>query len=288
MDLSIIIVSWNVRELLKKCLNSIYKHTQGIYFEIFVIDNNSSDETAVTVKQNFPDVKLFANEENKGFAAANNQGIKKAVGDYILLLNPDTELKEDSMTKIVDFMRADSNCGIAGCHLLNANGSHQDSVRKFPGFLDQALILLKLHHILPNLTPLRRYLCANFDYSREQKVDQIMGAFFMIRREVIEKIGMLDEKFFTWFEEIDFCLRAKQAGWNVIYTPLTSITHHFGQSFKQMMTVEKQKIWNKSVRYYFLKHCGLAEYIMISVLSWYSLVLVYVLTKIKIQKSKCN
>lgn len=271
MDLSIIIVSWNVRDLLKKCLSSIYKHTRGITFEIFVIDNGSTDNSALMIKEKFPKVKLAINQENKGFAAANNQCIKKAVGDYILLLNPDTELKEDSMTPMVEFMKQNDACGIAGCHLLNSDGSDQTSVRRFPGFLDQALILLKLHRILPNLTPLRRYLCADFDYSREQKVDQIMGAFFMIKREVIDKIGLLDEKFFIWFEEVDYCLRAQKAGWQVVYAPVTSVIHHFGQSFKQMMTVDKQKIWNKSLRYYFLKHRGFAKYVLIILLSWISL-----------------
>ena len=271
MDISIIIVSWNVCELLKKCIESIYKHTRGVTFEIFVIDNGSADNSASMVKKKFPEVKLTINQKNKGFAAANNQGIKQSSGNYILLLNPDTELKEDSLTKIKEFMKQNDGCGIAGCHLLNSDGSHQDSVRRFPGFLDQALILLKLRHILPNLTPLRRYLCADFDYSREQKVDQIMGAFFMIKREVIDKIGLLDEKFFIWFEEVDFCKRAQKAGWQVAYTPVTSVIHHFGQSFKQMMTVDKQKIWNKSVKYYFLKHCGFAKYVMIVLLSWVSL-----------------
>lgn len=291
MDLSIIIVSWNVSELLKKCLESIYKYTRGVSFEIFVIDNGSADSTVEMIQKAKPfysRLSLINNKKNKGFAAANNQGIRQAQGDYILLLNPDTELREDSLTKMAEFMKSNPRCGIAGCSLLNSDGSHQDSVRKFPGFLDQALILLKLHHILPNLPPMRRYLCQNFDYDRQQQVDQVMGAFFMIRRKVIDKIGLLDEKFFIWFEEVDFCLRAKQAGWEVIYTPLTSATHHFGQSFKQMMTVDKQKIWNKSVKYYFLKHCGFWKYTVISILGWVSLCISYFLTitqnlKLKIQ-----
>jgi len=287
MDLSIIIVSWNVSNLLKKCINSIYKRTQGISFEVFVIDNASADNTVQIIRKNFSQVKLIINQENKGFAGANNQGIKGAEGDYVLLLNPDTELKEDSFTKMVKFMKDNPKCGIAGCHLLNPDGSHQDSVRRFPKFLDQALILLKLHHIFPQFAPFQHYLCKDFDYKQEQQVDQVMGAFFMIRRKVIEQIGLLDEKFFIWFEEVDYCQRAKAAGWQVIYTPLTSIIHHFGQSFKQVMTIKKQKIWNRSLRYYFFKHYGFWKYAVIALLSWISLGLVYLLNfKAQILKLK--
>lgn len=275
MDLSIIIVSWNVADLLKKCLDSIYKYTQEISFEIFVIDNASSDNSVAMIQENFPKIKFIINQENKGFAAANNQGAIQAQGRYILLLNPDTELKEDSLSKVARFMDKQPKCGIAGCHLENPDGAHQDSVRRFPSFWDQFLILLKIHYIFPRLAIFRYYLYANFDYSREQKVEQVMGAFFMIRREMIEQIGLLDEKFFIWFEEVDFCLRAQKAGWLVYYTPATSIIHHFGQSFKQVMTVEKQKIWNKSLRNYFFKHRGLWQYLGISILTRISLILVY-------------
>ena len=281
IDLSIIIVSWNVANLLKTCLNSIYKYTRGISFEIFVIDNASADNTVEMVKKKFPCIHLIANDVNRGFARANNQGIKKAKGDYILLLNPDTELKEDSLIKMTKFMKQTPGAGITGCHLLNPDTSHQDSVRRFPKFLDQALILLKLHHLFPQFPAFRRYLCQKFDYKRQQEVDQVMGAFFMIRKQVIDQIGLLDENFFIWFEEVDYCLRAKKTGWQVIYTPVTEVTHHFGQSFKQMMTVEKQKIWNKSLRYYFLKHHGFWQYIGTAILGWISLGLAYLTQKSK-------
>jgi len=267
MDLSIIIVSWNVCGLLEKCLISIYEHTRGISFEIFVIDNGSADKTVKIIKKHFLKVKLIANQKNLGFAAANNQGIKKAKGDYILLLNPDTELKEDSFRKMIDLIKSKPKCGILGCHLENPDGSHQASVRRFPKFLDQGLILLKLHHLFPKLNCFKRYLYSDFDYSKESLVDQIMGACFMIKREVIQKIGMLDENFFVWFEEVDYCLRAKQVGWDIVYTPATSIIHHFGQSFKQIMTLEKQRMWSRSLRYYFLKHYSFLSFLVISALT---------------------
>jgi len=283
MNLSIIIVSWNVADLLKKCLVSIYQYTQGISFEIFVIDNDSQDETGKPGffetwfdKKNF---HIILNQKNLGFAAANNQGIKQSQGDFILLLNPDTELKKDSLFKMVEFMKKTTplfsppyqrgvrvGIGIAGCHLENPDASHQDSVRRFPGFWDQVLILLKVHHIFPRLSIFRCYLCTDFDYIRAQEVDQVMGAFFMIRREVIEQIGLLDEKFYIWFEEVDFCLRARQAGWLTVYTPITSVIHHFGQSFKQRRILEKQKIWTASLAYYFKKHHSWLKYVILKML----------------------
>lgn len=282
MDLSIIIVSWNVADLLKKCLDSIYKYTQGVSFEIFVIDNASSDNSVAMIQENFPKIKFIINQENKGFAAANNQGASQAQGRYILLLNPDTELKEDSLSKVARFMDKQPKCGIAGCHLENPDGAHQDSVRRFPSFWDQILILLKAHHIFPRLAIFRRYLYVDFDYSREQKVEQVMGAFFMIRHEMIEQIGLLDEKFFIWFEEVDFCLRAQKAGWLVYYTPITSAIHHFGQSFKQKRTLDKQKIWTASLSYYFKKHYSGWQYGLIKILNK----IITIMCKLKSSKFK--
>lgn len=272
MDISIIIVSWNTRNLLKKCLQSIYEHANGVSFEIFVVDNGSRDGTVEMVRREFTNVTAIANEANRGFAGANNQGIQKAKGQYILLLNPDTELKNDALLRMDEWMDAKPACGIAGCHLLNADLSHQNSVRRFPSVSDQTIILLKLHHLFPRLSPIRHYLIDDFDYEKESPVDQVMGAFFMIRREVIKKIGMLDERnFFNWFEEVDFCRRARGAGYEVWYTPIAEIVHHYGQSFKQVMPFAKQRMWNRSLRRYFRKHHSVIVYSIIVIVSWIAL-----------------
>lgn len=272
MDISIIIVSWNTRELLKKCLASIYANTQGASFEIFVVDNGSRDGTVEMARREFTNVTVIANEANRGFADANNQGIKRALGRYILLLNPDTELKSDALSRMAEWMDTKPSCGIAGCHLLNADLSHQNSVRRFPGVSDQTIILLKLHHLFPRIPPIQSYLADDFDYEKESPVDQVMGAFFMIRREVIKKIGTLDERnFFNWFEEVDFCRRAREAGYEIWYTPVAEIIHHYGQSFKQVMQFAKQRMWNRSLRRYFRKHHSVIAYCVISFASWIAL-----------------
>ncbi|MBI1961587.1 MAG: glycosyltransferase family 2 protein [Parcubacteria group bacterium] len=330
MDISVIIVSWNVKGLLEKCLESIFKHTQkentpaiGVFsvavdqfgkplflpdeinvtiahnalpvnsqsvenqkqplqFEIIVVDNASSDGTVEMLEENFDvipaafsprenregiqesnainpgsrvkrgmTIKLIRNSKNLGFAAANNQGIGEARGKYILLLNPDTEFTENSLKKVFDRMESDPSIGVLGCKLLNPNGSLQPSVRRFPRVRDIKVIFFKLYKLFPSL--LDRYLAKDFNYSREQEVDQVMGAFFCIRRSVIDQIGLLDDKYFIWFEEVDFCRRAKAVGFKVVYWPGTSIIHHAGQSFGQAPSVKKQWWFFRSAWRYFFR-----------------------------------
>jgi GT2 family glycosyltransferase len=272
MDLSIVIVNWKVKDLLEKCIQSIFEQTKDISFEVFVVDNNSGDGSVEMVREKFPQVDLTASQENLGFAKGNNPAIKKAHGRYILLLNPDTEILDNALEKMVKFMDSNSGCGIAGCKLLNPDLSLQPSVRTFPTLTSQVFILLKIHHLFPHSKAMYKYLVQNFDYEKTQEVDQVMGAFMMIRREVINKIGMLDEKFWIWFEEVDFCKRAKEAGFKILYTPEAKIIHHFGQSFKQAMGVKKQKDFNRSLSCYFKKHGTKGEWVAIQILRPISLV----------------
>jgi len=281
MDLSIIIVNWKVKDLLKKCLQSIFEQTKNISFEVFVVDNASSDGSVEMVREKFPQVDLIASSENLGFAKGNNLAIKKSRGRYILLLNPDTEILDNALEKMVRFMDAHLDCGISGCNLLNPDLSLQPSVRAFPNLASQAFILLKIHHLLPHTKTIYKYLVQNFDYEKMQEVDQVMGAFMMIRREVIEKIGMLDEKFWIWFEEVDFCKRAKSASFKILYTPKAKIIHYFGQSFKQAMGVKKQKDFNRSLSYYFKKHGIKGEWLAIQILRPLSLFLAWLAQSFK-------
>ncbi|OGF21566.1 hypothetical protein A2316_03195 [Candidatus Falkowbacteria bacterium RIFOXYB2_FULL_38_15] len=275
MDLSIITVNWKVKDLLEKCLRSVYQQAKDISFEVFVVDNDSGDGSVEMVREKFPQVLLTASNDNLGFAKGNNVAAKDAKGRYILLLNPDTEILDNAIGKMVKFMDNHPGCGIAGCKLLNPDLTHQPSVRRFPNFLSQALILLKLHHLFPHSSPMSHYLAEDFDYTKTQPVDQVMGAFFMIRRKVIEKIGLLDEKFWIWFEEVDYCKRAKEAGFKILYTPEAKIIHYYGQSFKQVYNVKKQKDFNKSLTYYFKKHQPLWQRILIGILKPISVALAW-------------
>ncbi|MFA6381837.1 MAG: glycosyltransferase family 2 protein [Candidatus Buchananbacteria bacterium] len=253
-ELSIIIVSWNVKDLLKKCLESIIKYRGDLTFEIIVVDNASGDGTVEMIKKEFPRVVLIPNTTNLGFGTANNQGILKSRGDFILVLNPDTVILKDCLPRMVDFMKSNYQVGIAGCKHLNPDWTLQFSVRRFPSFWPIFLIITKIAKIFPNLPALSSYLAKDFNYKIAQPVDQVAGSFFLLRKKTLDEIGLFDENFFTWFEEVDLCRRAVASGWQVWFTPDGEIIHYGGQSFVQQLGVKKQKVFFQSALYYFQKH----------------------------------
>lgn len=260
-DLSIITLNWKVSGLVAELLESIAKETRDVSYEIFVVDNDSNDDiekVVETFRRAHQNVRLrfIQNGRNLGFAAGNNVAIRQASGRYVVLLNPDTRVENGALQKMVAWMDAHPDVGVAGPKLLNPDGTIQRSVRRFPALADQMLILLKLHRLFPGLAPLKKYFAADFDYDEESDVDQVMGAAFFVRREVFEKIGLLDEAFFIWFEEVDFCKRAREAGFRVVYAPAASITHRGGESFAKEFTLKKQRYFNASMRTYFRKHRG--------------------------------
>ncbi|MFA4871575.1 MAG: glycosyltransferase family 2 protein [Patescibacteria group bacterium] len=254
MKISIIIISWQVKELLRKCLESIYKNQGGLSLEIFVVDNASADGSVEMIKNEFSWVRPMSNEKNLGFARANNQAIKLATGDYILLLNPDTELLPGALGGCLEFMASSKDCGIMGGQILNPDGTIQPSVRKFPTFWPIFLLFLKIPKIFKNIKSIDNYLAVDFDYSQAQEVDQVMGAFMFIRKEVFAKIGQLDDDFFLWFEEVDFCRRCWRAGFKILYNPRVKIIHYGGQSFNQQKIISRQFLFFKSAWHYFRKN----------------------------------
>jgi GT2 family glycosyltransferase len=251
MDLSVIIVSWNVRKLLKENLKAIYDNTQNINFEVFVVDNNSKDNTVEMVREKFPKVKLIVNDINEGFAKGNNQAIKKSSGKYILLLNPDMQVLPETLEKMVLWMDNNKKAGVAGCHLVKDSYKTVQHVRRFPRLFDQLMITLKVPHFFPGV--LNKYLAKDFDYSTKAVVDSIRGSFFVIRREVIESVGLLDDRYFIWFEEVDYCRKVKDTHWDVVYTPEVKCIDHVGQSFSQVKTEKAQKYFRNSMLEYFKK-----------------------------------
>ena len=254
MELSIIIVSWNVSSLLKKCLTSIYKYTHDLDFEIWVVDNASADGTLAMLKRFFPQVKLIVNQKNLGFAKANNQAIRQAHGQYVLLLNPDTELIDNSLAKLVAFAAEQPRPCLVGPRLLNSDLSLQPSVRRFPKFWDQFFILLKIHNFFPNLKPFKKYYMFDFNYQQVSQVEQLMGAALLIPRQLLQSVGLLDERFWLLFEEVDFCQRVHAAGYQIYFYPGAQIVHHKGQSFARQRTLTKQINFNRNLFRYFHKH----------------------------------
>lgn len=253
MDLSIIIVSWNVKEKLRENLGALFKSVGDFAFEVFVVDNNSADGTAVMVKNEFPQVKLIANAENLGFAKANNQALRlcSEQARCVLLLNPDMKVFPDTLDSMISWMENHKQASVAGCRLINEKGETIRHARRFPGFFDQLAIVLKIPHLFPSV--LNRYLRADFDYDQSAKADSVRGGFFMIRSEVIKKIGLLDERFFVWFEEVDYCKRVALAGGEVWYTNAAECVDYIGQSFKQIKRGVAQKYFRDSMLEYFKK-----------------------------------
>lgn len=275
MDLSVIIVNWNVSDLLKRCLWSIFQNTDGITFEVFVVDNASADDSVEMVRTEFPQVHLIANRENAGFARANNQGLERAVGAVVLLLNPDTEMVGNTLGALVRVAKEHESAGVIGGQFFNPDGTLQPSVRRFPKLLDHLMILLKLHHLFPGARALARYLATDLDPSAPQTVEQVSGTFMGITRAATKIVGVLDERFFIWYEDVDYCKRVRAAGLTVLYTPEIKIINHGGKSFAKVVALKKQKMMNRSMGQYFKKHHARMAWLVIQSLRPLSLVLTW-------------
>lgn len=286
MDLSIIIVNWNVRDLLKRNLTSIFEKTKNISFEVIVVDNNSGDGSKEMLKEMASwcsSLKLILNDFNAGFARANNQGAKAATGRYLLFMNPDMELVENSAEKLVKFLDENRNVGACTATLFYPDGKIQNNIKRDPTFWPQFFILLKLHHFLKWLPAVKNYLAKDFDYEKTQVIKQIMGAFVFIRRDLFEKIGGWDEDYWLWWEDVDLCKRIRKAGETIFYTPITKIIHYEGKSFAQKLSLEKQKRFNRGMLIYFRKHQSKLSYFGLLLLQPISLFLAYLSQILKVK-----
>ncbi len=251
-ELSIIIVSWNVKDLLKRCLESIFDSDyagEPGRLEVIVVDNASSDGSAEMVLSDFPQVRLLENSQNLGFTRANNQGIEVAGGRFVFFLNPDAEIVGDALGTMVEFMESHPEVGALGPRLLYPDGSIQSSRRRFPGvatlFLESTLIQRwwKRNKILS------RYYMEDRSPEETQEVDWLVGAAIMARREVLDQVGGFDEGFFMYSEELDWCRRAKDAGWKIVYLPTAAIIHHEGKSSGQVVAARNIHFFTSRVRY---------------------------------------
>lgn len=282
MDISIIIVSWNVKDKLRENIKSIYQSIGDFSFEIIVADNNSFDDSANMVKHTFPDVHLIRNKENLGFAKACNQGIKRAQGKYILLLNPDMKLERDTLSNFIAWLRNNPQADIASCKLLNEQGGIVRHVRSFPKLYDQLSIVLKLPHFIPAI--LNKYLRKDFDYNQSSKVDSVRGAFFAIKKESFEN-PLLDERYFLWFEEVDFCKYASTIGKEVWYTNKAQAIDLVGKSFSQLKTYQTQKYFSDSMLKYFRKWQPYWHYLILFI-AWQPLIFVTWILKGNLNKTR--
>ncbi len=248
-DLSVIIVNWNVRDLLRRCLHSILASLPACQLEIIVVDNGSTDGSPEMVRTEFPQVHLMANPDNRGFTAANNQGLAVARGRYVLLLNPDTEVVGDALETLVAFADAHPDVGVVGPQLLNPDGTVQSSRRRFPTLATALLESTWLQPYAPRRLLARYYVLDRPD-DEVQDVDWVTGAALMARREAVEQVGPLDEGFFMYSEELDWCRRFRAAGWRVIYLPTARIIHHEGKSSEQVLPARHIHFQTSKIRYF--------------------------------------
>ncbi len=253
-EISIVIVSYNVKPFLEQALNSILKALEGISSEIFVVDNGSGDGSALLVKERFPQVKLIENKENLGFARANNQALKIAKGKNLCLINPDTLVQEDTFKVCLDYLNTHSDVGMVGCKILNPDGTLQLSCRRsFPTPWVAFTKVTGLSHLFPRSKFFSKYNLTYLDPDKEAEVDAVSGSFMMAKRKVIEEVGFLDEIFFLYGEDLDWCYRIKQKGWKIIYLPQTQIIHYKGQSAREA-PFDVLKVFYQAMYLFIKKH----------------------------------
>lgn len=234
MDLSIIIVNWKVKELLKQCLNSIFSHLSGQEFEVIVVDNSSQDGSVEMIKNDFPEIKLIVNQSNLGFAKACNQGIRIARGKYLFLLNPDTQLTDNIQEKIINFMESHPEVGVGGCYLYYPNGRIQTSFYKFTSLTNHLGRAFLFYTFLPK-NRLTALFFSDF-LTDNQSIDRVTGGAMVVRRETFEEAGLFDESFFLYYEDEDLCYRIKKTGWKIAPIPDTKVIHHYNKSSEKNIT----------------------------------------------------
>jgi GT2 family glycosyltransferase len=231
MELSVIIVSFNVKDYLQKCLHSVRAAVENTEHEIFVVDNNSGDGSAEMVKREFPDIKLIANQLNSGFSKANNQAIKNSAGRFILLLNPDTIVKEDTFRKCIEFMNFHPDAGAVGVRMTDGEGKFlPESKRAFPTVWTAFFKTSGLSYLFPRSPLINRYYLPQINMMETSVTEVISGAFMFLRRDALNKSGLLDEDFFMYGEDIDLSYRLLQTCYRNYYFPLAEIVHFKGRS----------------------------------------------------------
>jgi GT2 family glycosyltransferase len=279
LDVSVIIVSFNTREVLRKCLQHLRISVEGVSAEVIVIDNNSRDGSADLVELEFPEVQLIRSRENLGFAAANNLAIRNARGQYVVLLNSDAFVSRDGIRLAFSYMQADPGIGLGGARLVGVDGSWQPSARQFPSLLNDLLILTGLADRFPKSHFLGRADRSWADPELPTDADWVPGAFAIVRKEVVGAAGYFDESFFLYYEEVDLCRRIRKAGYRVRYFPDVVVVHLGGESSKKqegfgLSAAGKQvTLWRfRSHFLYYRKHHGAgARLAMWTELNWHRL-----------------
>ena len=270
MDLSIIIVNWNVKALLRSCLQSLYDAGQAaphLSLEVIVVDNASHDGSPQMVRDEFPQVQLIANDDNLGYARGNNMGLAAAQGHYLFILNPDTVMRPGALIKMLDYIAARSDVGALGPQLLWPDGQVQSSRRRFPTLASLFWESTLLGQWFPNNLYALRYRMADRPPDRTQPVDWVVGAALLIRRAVWQQVGPIDETFFMYFEETDWCHRCAEAGWSIHYLPAAQVVHYEGKSSEQVIAARTLR-FQRSKLVYTRKYFGRGWAMLLRLFLW--------------------
>ncbi len=251
MKLSIIVVSWNTRQILADCLESVYQYPPQDEFEVILVDNASEDGSAEMVRQQFPQVKLIESPQNVGFAEGNNLAVPLCQGEYVLLLNPDTVVKPKAFDAMIRFLDQHSEAGAVGSMLLNPDGTLQPSCHPAPKLSRE---LWRLLH-LDVLKGYGRYHMHKWPTDAAREVDVVQGASMLVRKSILDKIGFLDGDYFMYSEEVDLCFRLQKAGWKLFWVPQSRVIHYGGQSTKLVATDMFMQLYLGKLKY-FRKHYG--------------------------------
>lgn len=254
-DLSIVILNYRTPDLLMHCLAALERNPLTIgTSETWVVDNASGDDSVQRVRANYPCVNVIEHGENRGFAAGNNRGIRECRGRYFLILNPDTQVHPGALDRLMQFMEDTPNAGAVGGQLIGLDGEVQTSCREFPNLLAVILRGTPLHRCFPHNPSLQRYLLSDWNHDTLRAVDWVLGACLLIRRQAWEAVGPLDEGFFMYYEDIDWCYRARQADWLTYYLPSAQITHHHRRESARGVFNRLTKEHIKSIIHLFRKH----------------------------------
>ncbi len=258
IDLTIIIVNWNVKDLLRNCLKSIHESTSRVSFEIFVVDNASADGSVEMVKEEFPQVKLIANEENLGFPKANNQATKISNGEYILFLNPDTVVYPKSVEMMVNFVKANKNCGAVGPMIMDKEGKIDFTcARNFPTVATMLFRVLHLNRLFPRSKLFGKYSISYWDHKDSRSIPCLTGACMLVRRKTLEEVGFFEDQLPMFFEDRDLCRKIKEKGWDVHYLSSAKIRHFQGSCTKRFAHNElvERMLW-EALDMFFKKYHG--------------------------------
>lgn len=266
LDVSIIVVSWNAKEFLRQCLQSIYETIHSVTYEIIVVDNDSSDGSPEMVKKEFPRVKLICTGDNFGFAKGNNIGINHSNGKYLFLINSDVEVKRGCINRMVSFMDKHPEIGLLGPKVQYPDVTLQPSCKSFPTLWNTACYALALDAILPRSKLFSSYLMRYWRHDKVRPIDVIAGCCWMVRREAVNEVGLLDEEFFMYGEDIDWCRRFWMAGWQVVFFPYAEVIHYGGASSSNASIRFYIEMLRANIQYFKKYHSRHAQIVFVLIL----------------------